>query len=252
MYLASILVLIVVTAILLLSYAHIFGHTVRVGKVRPFYLTNIQYTGAKSGIKITSSRVEIHFHLPRPSNPRWATFTAHDYEFRNPHYHFSILQVHATLWVLPLLFRFTAGPWVTVKLDDFCIRIFSSKATPTWIEDLRANLLSTILNGETLRCDSFETNLSFVNTIELLSGAVNGKHENNASRDELRITASSEQWHILNFRSRMYTFGKLDAQLRKNCADDIASFVLIAKESRWTKVPRLKQEQTFASPHWTW
>lgn len=33
----------------------------------------------------------------------------------------------------------TSGPWISVKLHDFCICIFSSRATLGWIEDLCMN-----------------------------------------------------------------------------------------------------------------
>ncbi|KAI0352223.1 hypothetical protein OH77DRAFT_1523491 [Trametes cingulata] len=54
--------------------------------------------------------------------------------------------------------------------------------------------------------------------------------------DELRFSALARRVHINNTEGRIYTFGAIDAQMRRNWAEDRGSFAMVAEECRWVKV----------------
>ncbi|KAI0347875.1 hypothetical protein BDW22DRAFT_1349952 [Trametopsis cervina] len=56
-------------------------------------------------------------------------------------------------------------------------------------------------------------------------------------QDELRVSALARGLHINNRQGRYYTFQTLDTQLRRNWVANRGTFVLIATECRWTRVP---------------
>ncbi|EMD31130.1 hypothetical protein CERSUDRAFT_127592 [Gelatoporia subvermispora B] len=55
-------------------------------------------------------------------------------------------------------------------------------------------------------------------------------------REEIRVSAYARQLHINNTEGRIYTFQRLDAQLRRDWDADAGTFVLVAEESRWVRV----------------
>ena len=236
--------------------ACLFGHTLRFGSIRLSSISDFTYC-YYSHISISSSCVRVSLHIPRRSNPRWATLTVYDYEFKDSECHVSFTKVHVTFWFFPFLLRFTAGPLASVELHDFRLRVFSSKATPGWVEFLRRNLITTVLTGEMIRLDDFKTKVTF-STITGATDGFSGPVEkpgvpHGEEQDEIRVSASWEQWHILNnWQGRMYTFGKLDAQLRKSWVEERGSFVMIAEECRWTKVSSFVNRETFRNSYGWW
>ncbi|OSD01145.1 hypothetical protein PYCCODRAFT_1504552 [Trametes coccinea BRFM310] len=54
--------------------------------------------------------------------------------------------------------------------------------------------------------------------------------------DELRFSVLARRVHINNTEGRVYTFGAIDAQMRRNWVDDRGSFAMVAEECRWVKV----------------
>ncbi|KAI0370114.1 hypothetical protein BV20DRAFT_1052743 [Pilatotrama ljubarskyi] len=54
--------------------------------------------------------------------------------------------------------------------------------------------------------------------------------------DELRFSAIARRVHINNTEGRIYTFGSIDAQMRRNWIEDRGSFAMVAEECRWVKV----------------
>ncbi|KAL6307791.1 hypothetical protein BKA93DRAFT_823130 [Sparassis latifolia] len=59
-------------------------------------------------------------------------------------------------------------------------------------------------------------------------------------KDEMRMSAFARQLHLHNTEARIYTFGRVDAQLRRDWNEDKGSFVMVAEEARWVRV------------HWTY
>lgn len=168
---------------------------------------------------------------------------AYDYNYMDTECHVSLAQLSVALWLFPALLRFTAGPLATVEMNDFRVKVFSSEATPLWIVVLRRNLISTALNGDTIRLDDFETNINI--------RAVVPDGDDASSVDESRLSASFEGWHIFNWQKRMYTFGRIDAQLRRSWVDiRDTKLVIIATESRWTKMSSTEQPLDFRSFSW--
>lgn len=60
-------------------------------------------------------------------------------------------------------------------------------------------------------------------------------------QDEVRISSYARGFMTNNKEGRMYTFKAIDAQLRRSWTENRGSFVMIAKESRWMRVPCLSQ-----------
>lgn len=60
-------------------------------------------------------------------------------------------------------------------------------------------------------------------------------------QDEVRISSFARGLMLHNKEGRMYSFGALDAQLRRNWTANRGNFVMIAKEARWVRVPCLYQ-----------
>ena len=114
----------------------------------------------------TSSRIAFRLHWPTPARPRWFTLTAHDIFYTSTTCDISLAALDVTGWFFPLLFRQTAGPWTSVQLDDFRIRIYKSSQTPLYIKKLRKNLVNAVLTGETIRVDDFWTSMQFAGLSE--------------------------------------------------------------------------------------
>ncbi|CDO77301.1 hypothetical protein BN946_scf184753.g51 [Trametes cinnabarina] len=54
--------------------------------------------------------------------------------------------------------------------------------------------------------------------------------------DELRFSVLARTVHINNTEGRIYTFGRIDAQMRRNWVEDRGSFAMVAEECRWVRV----------------
>lgn len=70
-------------------------------------------------------------------------------------------------------------------------------------------------------------------------------------QDETRISAFARGLHFCNKEGRHYSFDKVDAQLRRNWTANRGTFVMIAKECRWIRVPWPYQLQA-ASSWWSY
>ncbi|KAH9884640.1 hypothetical protein C8Q73DRAFT_351781 [Cubamyces lactineus] len=57
-----------------------------------------------------------------------------------------------------------------------------------------------------------------------------------ADDDELRFSVVARGVHINNKEGRIYTFGRIDSQMRRNWAEDRGSFAMVAEECRWVHV----------------
>ncbi|KAJ3895369.1 hypothetical protein GG344DRAFT_38972 [Lentinula edodes] len=195
-------------------------------------------------ISIGSSRhlavgeTQISFHIPRRKRRIWASISIKKINYRSDaSQHFTIAEV-----LLTFLFPFSVhedtiprpAP-ISLSLHDFCLRIPSSKNTPSWIVALRRNILYTILNEETQRLDEFRMKTIF-STLKLRQRNADGGDSLEDIKDESRITHHSSQWHIYNRATyRLYQFGRLAAQLRRIWEDDTGTFSLVAEDSHWVR-----------------
>lgn len=66
-------------------------------------------------------------------------------------------------------------------------------------------------------------------------------------QDEVRLSAYARGLMVKSKEGRMYSFQSIDAQLRRNWVANRGSFVMIAKESRWVRVPWLYQMEAAPS-----
>ncbi|KDR85505.1 hypothetical protein GALMADRAFT_365327 [Galerina marginata CBS 339.88] len=230
--------------------ARFLGHDLRIRRINIFSLTADGLSYSSSTRSIGIEKLGILFHRPRLQAPYWAIITAQNYELKDDASHVSLDQLQAKLWFFPVLFRFTGGPWIEATLDGFKIRIITSKNCPLWIERLRNNLIYTVLNGETIRLQSLKTKL-FLSTITAAEGYNDEVYKpgfNEAeTQDEIRVQCTASQWYISTWHGRMYSFGDLQAELRRSWVEDRGSFVMIAKESRWLKLPFVASAEQEAS-----
>ncbi|KAK7680527.1 hypothetical protein QCA50_016308 [Cerrena zonata] len=165
----------------------------------------------------------------------------------------SVDRSSVTLWIFPVLFKQTAGPWVNINMEGVKIRIPNGKSTPHFVKQLRKNLVGTLVCGEIYRVDDFGTKIIFAGLTDRDAGAGNdNQHDGNKrhqetssdihtssrsqTKDELRISSFLRGLHLHNTEGRIYTFGEVDAQLRRNWTENRGSFVMVAKESRWLRV----------------
>ncbi|EGO05362.1 hypothetical protein SERLA73DRAFT_82989 [Serpula lacrymans var. lacrymans S7.3] len=236
-------------AVLLSSfiYAQYHGYIIRIKKIRPFLISGLFFS-YKSQYSISASHLRLRFYFPRPTSPRWVTFEVFDYEYKDLKCHVSIALLEVTIWFMPVYFRFSGGAWLLADLNDFRLRVFSSSETPFWIQRMRKNLVTTVLTGEILRVDDFQTKLS----LGTLSGAPDGYSgpiernkgtSKNEEYDEIRLTTFVDNYHVKNFQERLYTFTGIQAQFRRSWVDDRGSYVLIAEGARWTKVQSLNERR---------
>ncbi|KAH9854476.1 hypothetical protein C2E23DRAFT_74192 [Lenzites betulinus] len=267
------------------------GQHLQIGRLSLSSIHDIRYAGtlySKSySFTYTMSSITWQLHLPRPTDPRWLTITANDIFYTSTSSDISTAKLETVLWFFPMLFRFTAGPWANVSIDGLRIRVQKSTATPYWVQQMRANLVSTFLTGEFLRADVFRTTVRFAGLTEHANDkpaayttarpdaaeekegeqcgccSPNNTSKSNGYRtyahqeeadafahadanttgplrvgdeDELRFNLLARRVHISNTEGRMYTFGRIDSQLRRNWAADRGSFAMIAEECRWVRV----------------
>lgn len=59
----------------------------------------------------------------------------------------------------------------------------------------------------------------------------------NRDEDEVRVTAYARGLRLHNCKGRIYSFDGVDAQLRRNWTADRGTFVMVAEECRWIRVP---------------
>ncbi|PCH34166.1 hypothetical protein WOLCODRAFT_148231 [Wolfiporia cocos MD-104 SS10] len=305
------------------------GHALSIAHVslKSLTLHDVRYSGALYDrtytYTFTARDISIDFHLPRPIYPRWLTITAHSLFYTSSTSDISVETLDITCWLFPYLFKRTAGPWCSVVLDGFRVRVFGSSATPYWITRLRQSLVSSLLEGDIYRLDNFGTKVQFAGLSEPFIPAkmkqrrrradspVTAEHPvrerehvaggnsfvphdlteeddttldegeddtsddtsqfdsyegggsempdgqartdhpppfANTATDELRISAFARQLHFHNTHGRVYTFGRADAQLRRDWDTDRGSFVMVAEESRWVRVHWPYQRET--NPSW--
>ncbi|EFI28720.1 hypothetical protein CC1G_13746 [Coprinopsis cinerea okayama7 len=148
---------------ILLFFVGLSGHVVRISRIdlwRPA-IKGITYSRHRKGyhaMEVSVGSVTFQPHLPRPSAPYFGTIIIDDVSVNQiPQYSGRIQQVKAILWLLPTLFRFTAGPIVTAEVHDFLIDVTESRMEPSWLRAIRLNLVETILRGETLRVNEVKS-----------------------------------------------------------------------------------------------
>ncbi|KAJ3548050.1 hypothetical protein NM688_g5339 [Phlebia brevispora] len=186
------------------------------------------------------------------------SFTAEGLLYTSETCHASAAKISVIFWFFPLLSRQTAGPWTNVEIEDCRLRIMRSNATPYWIKRLRQNLVGAVVAGEIFRVDDFKTSVRFQSMSDNTVGTKesceddnehDGEHSTESvaygcpgsmpgdDTDELRLSASARGLQLHNLEGRIYSFGSVDAVLRRNWIVDRGTFAMVAEESRWIRVP---------------
>ncbi|KAI0789412.1 hypothetical protein C8Q75DRAFT_718348 [Abortiporus biennis] len=223
------------------------NHTLTIGRISLFHLAihDIKYQGilhkGTYPFTFTSKSIHLKFHFPTPSLPRWITFTSKSIFYQSSTSDISCSNLSVTCWIFPKLFRHTAGPWTNCEIDGLCIRIKKSKETPYFIRKLRENLVGAIVKGDIYRVDDFGTKIQFCGMSERVEPEDQEEKEDTSSLkrsqdDEMRISAFALGVQLYNKEGRIYSFGSVDAQLRRNWVEERGTFVMIAKECRWISV----------------
>ncbi|KAH9486461.1 hypothetical protein JR316_0000526 [Psilocybe cubensis] len=188
-------------------------------------------------------KIFIRLHLPCPQAPYWAVIVGENYEYQDSACHVSLDCLQVKLWIFPTHFGFSGGPWIDTTLDGFTADVWSSKDAPWWINSVRSNLISTILNGETVLLHAIATKLYFGTISKSLDvdedgdGTIDeqGLFEGEVN-NELRARCSTSQWNIVTPYGRMYTFGQLNAEFRRSWVDDRGTFAMIIGQCRLLKL----------------
>lgn len=221
----------------------LLGHALTIGSIHPTSLRHVRYIRAKLySISVSSIRLVLHF--PSPREPYWAKLIAQGYHYQDSKCAVSSSKIEGTLWFFPMLFRFTAGPLITLKFDDFRLQVYESEYTPRWVRQLRDNLIYTAINEETVRLHQFKPRF-VLSGLMGMSGSIKGSDEIDipgleADReiDDVKIQGKAKQWHIHNVQNnRMYTFDAIEMELRESWVDGRGTLVMIAHDSKWTKLP---------------
>ena len=223
----------------------------------------------------TAASLSWRFHLPRASDPCWCTITCASIFYASSTGDISTTCLEVVLWFFPVLFRHTAGPWANVNIDGLRVRVFRSTETPYFIQRLRENLVGTLLTGEVLRADVFRTTFRFAglserpedkpvaypksdeglgtsddedtSDSEYQEADDEEEEENEDSKyrtkplkpydeDEMSFAVLTRGLHINNREGRIYTFGRIDSQIRRDWVRDRGSLALVAEECRWVRV----------------
>ncbi|CAA7265868.1 unnamed protein product [Cyclocybe aegerita] len=227
---------------LLFYMAQLLGYKFRVRHLRLLSAEGISIKSPTCSIAIDS--VKITFHIPRPISPYLITFDVKKYEYTDDKCRVSLEQLHAKIWFFPVLFRCTAGPWITVHMDGFGVRVYTSRKFPLWTAQLRDNVIYTFLNGETLRLHDINTKID-LNPLNPPEPSIPGEtaeifiDNEKEQAQEVAIQLSASQWHMLNPRRRLYTFGDLAIAYKRNWTEGHGSLCIIAKHSQWNKLPSI-------------
>ncbi|EIW87243.1 hypothetical protein CONPUDRAFT_161827 [Coniophora puteana RWD-64-598 SS2] len=222
------------------SLAWLLGHELRISRIGIFSISSPRYRNRRTGLAISCARVQIAFHIPTRTNPRWATFEAFEYEYKDAACHVAVSKTTAVLWLLPVYFGFTSYPLVSTELENFRLRIFTSRETPEWVRQLRANLVASILQGEIIRLDDFFVKMEFApftGTTYPSDGEIvrpDGTHGDEL--DDVRVSAILDEYWTKNWAERLYTFASIEAQFRRSWLAERGSYVMIAKGLKWTKM----------------
>ncbi|KIJ66474.1 hypothetical protein HYDPIDRAFT_109515 [Hydnomerulius pinastri MD-312] len=203
--------------------------------VHPFSLTGfaLNYVNPNDPCRfltVSVKFVSLTLHIPRASNPRFATFRADSYYHADAEHQVSVARVSATLWVFPFYFGQTGGSWVSSVLDDYRVRVVQSKQTPNWVQRVRRDFVATILRGDIMRVDDLSLKTHFAG---LTSTAENSAP---AQPDEMRLTVAAEGYQAKNWQDRVYTFKSLRFQLRRAWIHDRGSYALVAEKVQWIQV----------------
>jgi len=248
-------------------HRRILAHRLEIGSVSLSGIHSVRYSGtlsrgsSGSPFHFSCSRISIAPHLPTTASPYWLIVTADNIFYSSDRCDASINKLSTICWFFPRLFRQTAGPMVNTELDNFRIRVRRSTEIPSYVQTLRANLVGALLNGEILRVDDFVTTLRFGGLTERPSdtnGSADPLQDDSpcdqggsgselslsesttnpsGSQDEIRVSASAHGLHLNNREGRYYSFETIDTQLRRNWTADRGTFVMVASECRWVKVP---------------
>ncbi|KAH9923122.1 uncharacterized protein BXZ73DRAFT_51130 [Epithele typhae] len=237
----------------LLSYLFntpVRGHRLTIARLSLFAAHGIRYEALvdhKSyAFSFSAPLLTWSLHLPHTSDPRWATVLLHDAFYTSTSADVAAERLTLKLWLLPVLFRHTAGAWADVALAGLRIRVRRSTDTPYWIQRLRANLVTTLLTGEVLRADLFRTAFHFGGLFTAMDERSLGESDRMRAYTttplrthdpyELCFSLAARGLLINNGEGRMYTFGSIDSQLRRDWAKDRGSFALVAEECQWVRV----------------
>ncbi|KAF8203964.1 hypothetical protein BJ912DRAFT_1090964 [Pholiota molesta] len=260
-----------------------FGHRLRIRRISIRCLQNISYSSQKRSLDIKSIRVT--FHWPRRLSPFWAIVTADDFNYADEECDVALKRLEAKFWIFPVFFRFTAGPWIDTTLDGLKIHVRSSNTTPWWITDIRNNLLSTVLIGETIRLHNLTTKIYLgsspaqlpINDSDIEDEEPNEEEPNEeepnedseesneedktedppieegTNSNELRARGAASQWQMVSpWNSRIYSFDHLEAELRRSWTEESGSFSMIAMNSRWIKVPAYSRMDVYPRSSELW
>ncbi|KAI0073726.1 hypothetical protein K474DRAFT_1677709 [Panus rudis PR-1116 ss-1] len=255
------------------------GHRLTIGRtsLRKLTIHDVRCTGklyeGKYRFDFKTGTVRIQFHLPHRTLPRWLIFTSENILYTSETCDVSASKLSITCWIFPMLFRQTFGQWANVEIDDGRVRVHNGNSTPYFVKRLRQNVVGAVMTGDIYRVDDFKTKISFSGLTEgnveekdqdfsdnaspsLPNGKLHDQNGHNApqpylskDQDELCITALARGLHLHNHEGRIYTFGAVDAQFRRNWTADRGSFVMIAKENRWVHGPWPYQREK-VTPWW--
>lgn len=255
-----------------------FGHIFHVGKIRlyrgAFVFHNCEYA-KPGGTHVTIPRLEFIPHLPRRSFPCWGDLKVYDYEYTDHDHHVTIGTVNVALWLFPVLSRVASGPWLTIRLGDFRILVYTSERTPDWIVQLRRNIFDTICCGEIIRLDALKLRTTFskpnpvadIDEDEAECFCGDEKEDEDDTLDlegkvpevqleqpptEGVIDGHAIGWHMVNSKRRMYVFRDVVAQARRDIDGDGGSFRMPIKDCSWIKMPAVGKQESYVNHLISW
>lgn len=234
----------------LLLIARCFGRIIKLRRLSWFGAHGLFY--ASNSCTISIEKISIQLHLPRPQAPYWAVIIGENYEYEDGSCHASFDRLQAKLWFFPTHFRFSGGPWIDATMEGFAVDVRSSKDAPWWINSLRSNLVTTVLNCETILLHAINTKLYFGTITKSPQGDGGGVDKQGLNEgeanDELRARCSISQWNIATPYGRMYSFGTLTAEFRRSWVEDTGTFAMVAEQCRWLKLRSTEVEEDRSIP----
>ncbi|KIL71433.1 hypothetical protein M378DRAFT_65784 [Amanita muscaria Koide BX008] len=199
----------------------------------------------------------------------------YDYEYTDRDHHVTTGTVNVALWLFPVLSRVTSGSWLTIRLGDFRILVYTSERTPDWIVQIRRNIFDTTCCGEIIRLDDLKlrTTLSKPNPVvnieedeaECVCGDEKEDEDDTLGLEgkvpevqleqpptEGVIDGHAIKWHMVNSRRRMYVFRDVVAQLRRDIDGDGGSFRMPIKDCSWIKMPAVGKQESYVNHLISW
>lgn len=152
---------------------------------------------------------------------------------RNTAFHLSFTHLAITCRFFPLTIRRHRSPaWFAVEFNDFALQVYHSKYTPVFVQKMRDNLISALLNGDILR----------ISEIKIRTVLDSSKLIVNPTKEARTVvTMQTQDWTMRTWKPRLYHFAKVDAHMTAGNEKRPSTLSIVALYSNYMQEPGLPE-----------